>query len=409
VLRDLGEQSEHFVGTQLAAYEAIAHPVDAVEPACRTAEIAAVSQLKVDSLRVVADAAVVAAQRGDIIRKTPIPLHEDKQKGDMAPTSVSVVIPTFRRPELLRRCLHSLRHQTLPAEAYEIVVVDNGPDDDTARTVELFAAAFASRPDASSSVGPGPSVRYIVEEKRGLSYAKNAGATAAVGEIVAYLDDDALASPDWLRCVVAGFTEVEPPPYVVGGPVYPLLAGRRPAWFQDRYETASWGDHPRLLERGEYFYGANVAFRRDLLLRAGGFDPALGMKGTTLGFAEDAEVFERLRAATDGPLVSLYLPKAYVLHLIPEERVSPGYRLKRYFMIGQTKAVRDLRNPASRRWQVIGRATWRFARAVVAAIPRDHFPRHYASWAYEQGTYCALALGYLAGALGFRATVQRTH
>ncbi len=82
----------------------------------------------------------------------------------------------------------------------------------------------------------------------------------------------------------------------------------------------------------DYFYGLNVAFRRTTLLGVGGFDTELGMKGDALGFAEDAEVMERLWEHAGGRLSVYYVPEAFVLHFIPDARVDPHYRLRRAFV-----------------------------------------------------------------------------
>jgi glycosyltransferase involved in cell wall biosynthesis len=326
----------------------------------------------------------------------------------MSRPRVSVVVPTFERAQWLRRCLHALLRQTLPPEAYEIVVVDNGSGDDTRDTVERIAAG-ESAAGRSGTAGCSPSVRYVFEGTQGLSHAKNTGAEAARGEIVAYIDDDALACPEWLRLIAGAFSLSRPRPQVVGGPAFPLLVGRRPSWFQDRYETASWGEAPRLLERHEYFYGLNVAFRRDLILRAGGFDPDLGMKGTALGFAEDAEVFDRLWAASGGDLVSLYLPEAYVVHLIPETRVDPIYRMKRSFVIGLTQGLREAAEPGWSPLRAVPQAAYGLARVVLRSSLHRPYPPHPANWAAERGAWCAQKLGYLGGTLGLRTTVRRSH
>lgn len=321
----------------------------------------------------------------------------------MSPPLISVVIPTFERAQFLRRGLRALLRQTLAPDAYEIVVVDNDSGDDTREIVERVSAEHPAAAD------PSPPIRYVFEGCRGLSHAKNTGAAAARGDVVAYIDDDALACPEWLQSISEAFGGSELRPHVVGGPAFPLLIGHQPAWFLDRYETASWGDSPRLLDRDEYFYGLNVAFRRDLLLRAGGFDPTLGMRGPTLGFAEDAEVFVRLWAAADGDLVSLYLPRAYVVHLIPDERVDPFYRMKRSFVIGLTRGLREGTEPGRAPLKTASRAAYGLAREVFRSLVRRPYPPHPANWAVERGALCAQKLGYLSGTLGVRTTVRRSH
>lgn len=320
---------------------------------------------------------------------------------------VSVVIPTYERADLLRRTLGALLRQTLHPAQYEIIVVDNNSADATRQTVERMAtgrSAAGRRPVAV------PDVRYMFEARQGLSHAKNAGLKAARGSIVAYIDDDALASPDWLRLIVRAFEQVEPAPHVVGGPAFPLLLGWRPSWYKDAYETASWGEAPRFLDRSDYFYGLNVAFLRTTLLGVGGFDTELGMRGEALGFAEDAEVMERLWEHAGGRLSVYYLPEAFVLHFIPDARVDPHYRLRRSFVVGQTMYQRE--SAASQRgplglWPRAVRQLARTSKKAVLLTPKT--PPHYGNWMIERGVPLALAMGYLAAAAGVYVNVRRSH
>ncbi len=319
---------------------------------------------------------------------------------------VSVVVPTFERADLLRRTLGALLRQTLDPAEYEIIVVDNNSTDATRETVERIAvrATTGGRHTAIADV------RYVLEVRQGVSHAKNTGLEVARGGIVAYIDDDALASPDWLRLIVGAFEQVEPAPHVVGGPAFPLLLGRRPSWYKDEYETASWGEARRFLDRSDYFYGLNVAFRRETLLGAGGFDSELGMKGEALGFAEDAEVMERLWEHAGGELSVYYLPEAFVVHFIPDARVDPHYRLRRSFVVGQTMYLRESASPQRHPFGLWPRAFRRLARTAKKAVlltPRT--PPHYGNWMIERGVPVALAMGYLAAAAGVHASVRRSH
>jgi O-antigen biosynthesis protein len=200
--------------------------------------------------------------------------------------AVAVIVPTGGRPAQLRRCLAALAEQTGPP--CEVVVVDNQPDLRETRLV-VEGAAAASRHH----------VRYVAEPRPGSSVARNRGVAQATAGIVAFTDDDVVVERDWLRLLVAPFACAE-----VGattGLVLPLELAT-PA--QKRFEQYSGfakglrrsgfdlhrdrADH-RLLYPfwgGVFGSGNSMAFRREALVAAGGFDPALGAGSRALAGAD---------------------------------------------------------------------------------------------------------------------------
>src|SRR5579885_1919520 len=107
---------------------------------------------------------------------------------------LSVVVPTYRRPELLARCLGALAAQTLPPSDYEIVAADDAASDATRGQVEAFAAAVPV------------AVRYVpVTGAHGPAAARNAGWRAARGAVIAFTDDDTVPAPGWLAAGLAPF------------------------------------------------------------------------------------------------------------------------------------------------------------------------------------------------------------
>jgi glycosyltransferase involved in cell wall biosynthesis len=213
---------------------------------------------------------------------------------------VSVVVPTCRRPQLLDRCLQALVTQNFPPNNFEIIIVDDGPEDqatlnlvaDWQRRLQacyqyaappLFASIPVSGMPASSSTalayqvkaGPEsfPRLHYIPAlRSRGPAAARNTGWHFAAGEIIAYTDDDCIPDPDWLAAGLSAFSaEVAG---VSGRVIVPLPANPTD---NDRNTTG--------LERS-LFVTANCFYRREALEAVGGFDQRF-----RIAWREDSDLF----------------------------------------------------------------------------------------------------------------------
>ena len=236
---------------------------------------------------------------------------------------ISVVVCTRNRAASLPATLASLAEQTLDAARFEVVVVDNGSTDGT--------AALLART---------PGVRAVAEPRVGLSAARNAGVSAAAGEVLAFIDDDAVARADWLARIAARFADVD-----VGaltGRVEPMWESPRPAWLPDALlpylSVVDWGGRAGLLERGQWLCGTNMAFRRAELARAGGFSEALGRRDGVL--LSNEEVLVQRRLAARG-IAARYDPVVVVGHRVPTERVAPDWLARRAFWQGVSNAICD--------------------------------------------------------------------
>jgi glycosyltransferase involved in cell wall biosynthesis len=194
---------------------------------------------------------------------------------------VSVIVPTFHRPDLLGRCLAALVSQDFDPMAYEVIVADNAAAAPTRRLVEGWAER--SR----------PAVRYVAAaHARGPAAARNAGWHAARGEIVAFTDDDCVPAPGWLAAGVSALVEG-----VAGA------RGRIVVPLPDRptdYERNAAG-----LEKSE-FATANCFYRRDALAAVGGFDERF-----TTAWREDSDLFFSL---LERGLRLVEAPGAVVVH-----------------------------------------------------------------------------------------------
>jgi glycosyltransferase involved in cell wall biosynthesis len=202
---------------------------------------------------------------------------------------VSVIVPTHDRPERIRSCLRSLQELHYPH--YEIIVVDNAPS--TTQTADFVQQIYRDVPQ----------VRYLREDRKGPSWARNCGIMAARGEILAFIDDDETADPYWLVELVRGFSVTENVACVTGL-VLPLqLETPAQFWFEE-YGGYGKGFRRRIFDMREnrpkvrlYPYtiglfgtGGNMAFRAAFLRSIGGFDPILGSSAPAL-CAEDTGMF----------------------------------------------------------------------------------------------------------------------
>jgi len=240
---------------------------------------------------------------------------------------VTVVIACYteRRWGRLVRAIDSALGQSLrPAEV--VVVVDHND--------ALRARIARARPDVTVLANPSP---------RGASGARNTGALHASTELVAFLDDDAHARPDWLARLVTPFAN----PGVVGtgGAVEPDWDGRRPAWFPPEFDWvvgASYRGMPEQPSVVRNVWAESMAVRRDGFVGCGGFRVGFGKLGQH-SRPEDTDLC--IRMTQDG--VWIYEPGAVVAHHVPAERSTFGFFVRRSYAEGRGKAELEALLPAS--------------------------------------------------------------
>jgi len=250
------------------------------------------------------------AKRGFVTREWP-----DLGEGDLP--LVSIVIPVKDRAGELRDCLSSLALLDYPRDRREIIVVDDGSRDETPQV----ALDFGARLIESGAVGGGPAA------------ARNKGAQAARGEILAFIDSDCTASPRWLRELLPVFAEAEVA--AVGG----WVDGMRSAAPLDRYEAvmSSLNLGRRIMTGGAggdtfYLPSCNLLVRREAFSAAGGFRPGMHV-------GEDVDLTWRLR---DEGLKIVYLPRGSVCHA-HRSRLWPF--MKRRFDYGTSEGLLQKLHP----------------------------------------------------------------
>ena len=176
---------------------------------------------------------------------------------------LSVIIPTSDRPELLRACLQSLAHQNIPSEAYEVIVADDGSSYDV---TDLVENEFATS---------GLNVRVVCNPKLGAAFARNAAAAVAGGDILAFLDDDAVVNRYWVANVLKAFQKKGVD--VITGRILPLQSGLFSAARQARYDRRRNRALADRNHRATFLAGGNSAIRRALFEQVGGFDTSFVM------------------------------------------------------------------------------------------------------------------------------------
>ncbi|MGN6170012.1 MAG: glycosyltransferase [Solirubrobacteraceae bacterium] len=235
---------------------------------------------------------------------------------------ISVVVCTYNGAATLRQCLEGAL--TLRYPDYEVVVVSDGSTDGSA----AIASAY-------------PAVRLIETPNRGLAAARNAGLEWATGEILAYLDDDAVPDPDWLSHIAAALDDRR---YAAaGGPNVPPPGSRSVA--QCVANAPGGPTHVLLTDReAEHIPGCNMAIRRDDLLRLGGFDPRFRVAG------DDVDVCWRL---LDSGRRIAFSPGAVVLH--HRRGTVRGY-LRQQRGYGRAEALLERKHPE--RYTAVGHVEW---------------------------------------------------
>ncbi len=241
---------------------------------------------------------------------------------------VSAIICTHNRDRYLGFALDSLLAQDF--SDFEIIVVDNASSD---RTREIVEARLNDQ-----------RLRYIYESEIGLSIARNTGAKIADGEILAYLDDDAIASPQWLKTIYSAYRG-NSRLAIAGGKVTLIWTDgiTAPSWLSDGLagnlgaydlgDTVVQIDRPGLTPRG-----LNYSIRRSFLNQIGGFDPNLGRVGKNL--LSNEELHMTNLALQTGWEVA-YLPTACVAHHVAPERVKRKWFLDRGWWQGISECYRE--------------------------------------------------------------------
>ena len=246
---------------------------------------------------------------------------------------LSVIICTYNREKYIRPLMESIAANTLAKDQYEIVLVDNNCTDNTQLVCEQFAADHTD-----------VTFRYVVETEQGLSAARNKGIQEAHGDIVVYVDDDALVDTHYLKDYADWF-EKHPETMAAGGPIQPMYEeGDEPDWMTPytRALLTAWmnyGDKVREYPKGRYPGGGNAAYRKEVFDKVGLFNTALGRKGGNLMGSEEKDIFAKMHQLG---MQVLYLPSPVLHHSIPSYKLEEDYFNRLTTQMGISERQRTL-------------------------------------------------------------------
>ncbi|MEW6116837.1 MAG: glycosyltransferase family 2 protein [Nitrospirota bacterium] len=239
---------------------------------------------------------------------------------------ISILLATYRRPDMLVRTLESFCHLTAEELDWEVIVVDNADDEDTRQIVERFRSVLE--------------VTCLVERKRGKNNALNRGLEGARGELLIFTDDDVIADPMWLIEMWEGAARW-PDHAVFGGRIIPkfdstrIPISKKHPFFRGAYVLADWE-----IDEGpydaSYVWGPNMAVRAEIFRKGWRFNTDVGPNGGNYIMGSETEFTVRLEK--EG-FRSVYLPGSLVFHQIRPEQLKAKWLYGRSFRDGRQKAL----------------------------------------------------------------------
>jgi len=256
---------------------------------------------------------------------------------------LSVIISTYNRSQDVKKILGCLKKQELPDNInYEVIIIDNNSKDNTKQVIEEFLPYFQGR------------LKYLFEARQGKPFALNQGVKEARGEIIVLTDDDCTLENDYLAKIYSAFKENSPEIGFIGGRIAPNWVNcNKPEWFDklspEWFKEFFWGplaildygDKPFIIDyrqvnssEKKLFYGANIAIRREVLLK-------YSIKFETR-LVEDTEIqFSLLKRNIKG----LYAPQVKVYHKVTANRLTPRHYYRWYFARGTLREKQEEYKP----------------------------------------------------------------
>jgi len=244
---------------------------------------------------------------------------------------LSIIVCTYNREKYIYKTLESIAKNDFHYDKYEIVLINNNSTDNTELECFCFQKKF-----------PEVNFRYFIETKQGLSYARNRGIEEADGDVLIYVDDDAVVNKEYLRAYYELFAN-DKQLYAAGGPIIPIYETKPPKWFSYYTKVLITGYLYQGSKIGKfkkgYPGGGNAAYRKEVFEKVGYFNVELGRKGNNLMGAEEKDIFDKMGTQN---MKIVYTPDAILYHIISDKKLTNEYFNRLTLSIGQSERKRTL-------------------------------------------------------------------
>ncbi len=243
---------------------------------------------------------------------------------------ISVIICSYNRARYIVSALDSLYRQTAPKETFEVFVVDNNSTDNTQELVENYIAQHRDF-----------NCRYVTESRQGASFARNTGAARAQSRLLCFMDDDAVAEPDFLQRIQT-FFNTHADADGLGGRIIPRYIPAAPRWMS-HYVSSLVGNFDyssgvTVFKPGKFPLESNMTVLKSCFDAVNGFNTALpGVVGTLRIGGEGKDFFIRLQNL--GKKI-YYDPSIIVHHVVEVEKLTPQYMYRVASGIGRGERIR---------------------------------------------------------------------
>ncbi len=237
---------------------------------------------------------------------------------------VTVAICTYNRAKFLSGALNSLKTQNFSKNNFEVLIVDNNSNDETG----LIANNFINE-------NKNLNVRYVIENQQGLSFARNRSIAEAKGEIISFIDDDAIAQNDFITSLYQSFQNL-PQADAIGGKVIPIYSTKEEPNWLSKYiwglvTKVDFGNQTKEFPANKYPSGCNMNFRKKVFAETGVFNTDLKLR------SDDKDIFYKLKKQNK---IVYYVPSLLVHHNIDDYRLEYSFIKKLCLTIGTSERIR---------------------------------------------------------------------
>jgi GT2 family glycosyltransferase len=244
---------------------------------------------------------------------------------------ITVAICTYRRYELLEKCLESLKNQTQPLSDFRIIIVDNSLQPKEGAIFRDHIQGF-------------PCLDYYITNQAGIAFARTFAVEHTDTEYIAFIDDDSIANKDWVEKIIKAINRHKPNLGAVGGKVLPIWTLEKPDWLPESMlgtlAIIDWGDQECNIDEsyGNWLVSTNIAYNVEAVKSIHGFRKELGRNQGNMVCHEELDLHNRLKKAGYN---IIYCPELIVNHRVHENRINKDFMCDLMFSEGYSRGIME--------------------------------------------------------------------